>query len=343
MKMSEKPYLIVGQGLAGTVLACIMEARGIPFHIVNDPSLSSASRIAGGIINPVVLKRLTVSADSDLLLKEATDLYAALGKEAGISFYRFLELVKIFGDARDREFWTERSRKELKDHVSGSICLEPYSKGIRSPEGFSKVLTSGILNTQALLGYFEKKWESKGVLKKERWNYDSPESTSYRSVIFCEGYLGMYNPWFREAGFAPAKGEILTVKIPGLDLKEIINKGVYIIPIGDDVYKVGATFSWHRFDDVPESGARSELEEKLSRILTLPYEVLKQEAGVRSATVGRNPIMGRHPHYPKLAIFNGLGTKAALLAPYYAKMLIDHLEVEQALPKDVDVKRFFPV
>lgn len=52
-------YIIVGQGLAGTLLAYQMHKNNIPFKIIVDPIQKSASEIAAGLINPLVFKRLT--------------------------------------------------------------------------------------------------------------------------------------------------------------------------------------------------------------------------------------------------------------------------------------------
>ena len=40
------------------------------------------------------------------------------------------------------------------------------------------------------------------------------------------------------------KGELLLVRIPDLKLNKIIKSNVFIIPLGNDVYKVGATYDW---------------------------------------------------------------------------------------------------
>ena len=54
----------------------------------------------------------------------------------------------------------------------------------------------------------------------------------------------------------------------------------------------------------------------------------------------KHPVVGRSPVDPRFGIFNGLGSKGALLAPGLARQWVNHLT--EAVPFDpaVDVKRF---
>jgi hypothetical protein len=54
-----KPYLIVGQGLAGTILAHHFLEAQIPFEIWDaSPTYFTSSHAAGGIFNPVTGRKL---------------------------------------------------------------------------------------------------------------------------------------------------------------------------------------------------------------------------------------------------------------------------------------------
>lgn len=66
--MTNVRYIIVGQGLAGTTLALTFLKHNIPFVIIDEPRLSQASKIAAGLYNPVVFKRLVESWKVDKLL-----------------------------------------------------------------------------------------------------------------------------------------------------------------------------------------------------------------------------------------------------------------------------------
>ena len=62
--------------------------------------------------------------------------------------------------------------------------------------------------------------------------------------------------------------------------------------------------SWEEIDEIPTELAQEELRFKLEKMIKVPYEVLEHVAGVRPATFDRRPLLGRHPVYSNLAIFN---------------------------------------
>ena len=55
----------------------------------------------------------------------------------------------------------------------------------------------------------------------------------------------------------------------------------------------------------------------------------------------RRPLIGLHPKHPQLAVFNGMGTKAVMLAPYFAIAFSDFLETGKELNSEVDIKRYY--
>ena len=71
----------------------------------------------------------------------------------------------------------------------------------------------------------------------------------------------------------------------------------------------------------------------------IQFEIIAQQAGVRAVSFDRNPMLGLHPRDPRLVLFNGFGSKGALLIPYYAKCLVDFLRQNLPLPKHADLQR----
>ena len=63
-------------------------------------------------------------------------------------------------------------------------------------------------------------------------------------------------------------------------------------------------------------------------------------AGVRPTVSDRRPLLGTHPSQKNAHIFNGLGTKGVMIAPYYSAHLINHLIDGVELEKEVDIGRF---
>ena len=141
--------------------------------------------------------------------------------------------------------------------------------------------------------------------------------------------------------FRPAKGEILTVRIPGLGERRALNRGGWWLAPTDtaEVYRFGATYSWDVLDDVPTVTGRVELASKLGELVRLPFEVLNHAAGVRPIVTGQKPVLGRHSTVPGLAVFNGLSSKGSLTAPFFAEMLAAHLCDGAPIDPEVDVQK----
>ena len=70
-------------------------------------------------------------------------------------------------------------------------------------------------------------------------------------------------------------------------------------------------------------------------------EVLEHEVGIRPTVIDRRPLLGKHPEFDNILIFNGLGTKGVMLAPYFAQHLVDFIEGNiLELEGEVNINRF---
>ena len=91
------------------------------------------------------------------------------------------------------------------------------------------------------------------------------------------------------------KGETLRIKA-GYQQELIINRGVYIVPVGHDgAWRVGATYNLNDNSPVATAEARGELIEKMGELVDFPFDIADQEWGFRPVTDDRRPIIGRHP------------------------------------------------
>jgi len=140
----------------------------------------------------------------------------------------------------------------------------------------------------------------------------------------------------------PAKGETLTIESANINLnKDIFNKGFFIMPIGNNLFKVGATYEWQELNDFPTEKGKQYLIDKLNSVLSMPYSIISHDAGVRPSVIDRRPVVGAHPELDNLFIFNGLGTKAVMIAPYFTKLFIESLNRNQDINREVSPLRFW--
>ena len=149
-----------------------------------------------------------------------------------------------------------------------------------------------------------------------------------------------FNPYFKHLPLDGTKGEVLLIKAPNLDLNVILNASLYLVPLGKDMYKIGATYEWDDKSQIPTAKGKTELLEKLNEILNCEFEIIDHLAGVRPTVRDRNPLVGSHPNYKNVHILNGLGTRGVMLAPYLAQKLYDCIENGIPIATEIDCNRY---
>ena len=346
--MTRADLIIVGQGIAGTVLAHELLGRGRQVIVIGQPALSACSRVAGGIYNPVVFKRLTKSWLADTLLPVMHTFYADLEKKLQVRLLYPVKIAHPLSSADEEALWKRKATNELAGFVDPAT--QPLSVMPGSVQPYGIVKAAGFVDVQALLSASRSYFAQRGIYREEAFAYGEvkvgEEDVRYKDlsaqkIIFCEGYLYKNNPWFAQLSFKPAKGEILTIKCDQLKLCTIFTKDFFILPLAEPgLFKVGATYGWEELNDLPGTAGREELVEKFSRTVPYEFEIIKHEAGVRPATVDRRPVLGFHHAHRNLGIFNGLGTKGVMLAPWFAKHFCSFMLDNTDLWHEVDVKRF---
>lgn len=345
--------VIVGQGLAGTLLAWELVKRGIRVLIYDEDAAVTSSKIAAGIVTPITGKRLTVAPDAGIFLREAWDCYAASERILGRAYFHRRGQVRLFKNEDESTRWVrQRERTEFAVHVAASAPVD----GRRvDPELFLgnglgfEMATSGWLDTRAWLADSAAWFAGRGMLRTLSLDAASvrpvcdrvrlPDGTHASAVVFCEGHLARRNPWFPWVSWKCAKGEILTLNIPELSAEQrIIHRESWLLPVdGCGTFRTGSTYEWYTLDTAPTPEGRAVLEERLRAMLRVPWQVTGHQAAVRPIIHQSFARMGRHPVHPALVFFNGLGSKGVLHGPRYATMLADHLTMGTPLPPELDV------
>ena len=228
--------------------------------------------------------------------------------------------------------------------------IQNNNENIKAPFGYGKVQQTGYLDVKVFVEEYSKFLEGLGVLNKEAFDYDSvvfeDNCISYnginaKQIIFAEGFGLHSNPYFNDLPLDGTKGELLLIKSPNLRLNEIINSSVFLIPIGNDLYKVGATYEWKDKTNLPTMEGKQELLDKLNEVITCEYEVLEHFAGVRPTVKDRRPLVGRHNIHNNLYVLNGLGTRGVMLGPFLANQLFQNIENNNPLDAEIDIHRFY--
>lgn len=347
----EKDYLIVGQGLSGSILAFELLTKGKSVVVVDEGLSSSASKVAAGLYNPIVFKRLTKSWMVDELLEAALKFYTKLEEKLEIKVHHQRQIVKLFASDEEKNFWFKKAATiELQNYLESSPATDIPETIIHAKFGAATVKQAGNILPQLLIAEIRQFLVKNDSFIESKFDFESIHFNSEtvrwkevvaKKIIFCEGYSAIHNPYFNWLPFVLTKGETLTIRIDNFPLSKVVNKGVFILPLGNNIYKVGATYDWNDLSEAPTERGKQEILEKLNQVLRIPFEILDHQAGIRPTVKDRRPILGIHPQHPQLAIFNGMGTKAALIAPYFANQMLNFLEGKCELNEEVTIARYF--
>lgn len=340
--MRQVDAVVVGQGLAGTCLAWRTWLAGRTVCVVDPGETSTASRIAAGLITPITGRRFTVLPEWPDLWQTALDFYRDLEVRTGATFLHVESSRRVFQSADDRAAWEERGFSA--DGSPAAIRCDDWSPQVRAPYGGFAMSPAARLDVAAFLEVSRETFLANGQLVEARLDPNEVEPSrdgcqlpslglSSRCVIFCEGVAGRANPWFPNLPWLPAKGEILTVALPGLSLGQTLHGGVWLAPGADGAWRVGATFDPRRLDSTPTAEGQADLLAKLARLVDGPVEVLAHDAAIRPAMSNQQPVIRRHPVWPGLWLLNGLGSRGSLLAPTWSARLLEQWSLPAPEPR----------
>lgn len=345
-------FLIIGQGLAGSLLAWELISRGCKVLVI-DNGVENASLCAAGLINPVTGMRFVKSIQIEILLPAARNYYQELSRFFRVEFYIEKNMLRIFKSEKE----LHNAQKRLKDlsyqAYLGEILDLPGFKnlgGLNTGFGMIEQTQTGYLLTQPLLATLKQFLIERQSYQQQIFDYAdislSPnlswQGIYPKQIIFCEGYKLQDNPWFSTLPLQLVKGEILTLESANPLPDKILNYGHWLVPLNNHEFRTGATFDTVTLDTLCTEAAKDLLLNSLQQILpsTTTAKLLKHQTNIRPCTLDKQPFIGHHPRYPQLAIFNGFGAKGSLQIPYYSRQFADNLLQNKGLDLIVNCQRY---
>ena len=257
-------FIIVGTGLAGLAISRELNFRAKSF-IAFDNSSQISSYVAGGIFNPVILKRFTPAWKAKEQMEIAIPFYAELEHELQQNFIHHWDIYRRFYSIEEQNDWFVAADKPLLAPFLDQQLVKNSNPSVKTDYGFGRVMHTGNIDTEVMLEAYRDQLQKKQLLKAEKFDYDLVKMDGNRivykdiqakRVIFCEGFGVTKNPFFNYFPLHGNKGEYIIIKSPELKLDFAIKASVFIMPMGNDLYKVGATYNNHDKTPEPTSEAR---------------------------------------------------------------------------------------
>lgn len=341
-------YIIVGIGIAGISFCEQLRAHGKSFVVFDDTSQKS-STVAGGLYNPVVLKRFTSVWKSTEQLDIALPLYANIEKRLSVKLDYKIPVYRKFASLEEQNDWFAASDKPLLSRYLSPKVVKNENDFIDAPFGFGEVLETGRIDVKALITAYKTDLLNQSLFIEDPFDYSDLKindngvvykKVNAKHIVFAEGFGVKQNPFFESLPLNPAKGELLIIEAPDLKIDYVLKAGVFLIPLDDDLYIVGATYEWKDLSNTTTHKAKGELLHKLEKLISCPFKVVNQVAGVRPTVKDRRPLVGKHQDHENVFILNGLGTRGVMIGPYVAKQLYNFIEYNTPLDEEIDICRF---
>ncbi len=342
-------YLIVGSGIAGISFAevALQNNKSI---LVFDNGSQNSSKIAGGIYNPVILKRFSEVWKAKQQMDILNMFYQNIEKRLEVKLdFKIPVLRKFFSIEEQNNWFVASDKPNLSPFLATKILYNDYS-GINAPLGFGEVLHTGYVDTSLLLESYHDYLNRNALFCPISFDYFQLTikdgfiiygEVKANNIIFAEGF-GMHgNPFFNYLPLDGTKGELFIIKAPKLNLDCILNSSIFILPLGNNLFKVGATYNWKDKTNNPSEEGKKELLDNITELLDCEFEIINHFAGIRPTVRDRRPLVGTHPKHNNIHILNGLGTRGVMLGPAMAQDLFNFIENKIPLDKEEDIVRYY--
>ncbi|QAR30523.1 FAD-dependent oxidoreductase [Ornithobacterium rhinotracheale] len=338
-------YILVGYGLANVCFAKYCVENKQSFVIFDDQKIT-ASNVAAGVVNPIVLKRFTpvwqAIEQMDLLKKTFGEFTELLGNK----YFHEMPIYRVLANDKEAEIWHRKIQENtiLEKYLAPKIIDNKY-ESLKAEHGFGAMNETGYVDITQLLADFKNQY--KEHFRNEKFDYtqlnvdnNTYQDLTFDKIVFAEGTKVLQNPYFGFIPVVPNKGQVLKVRTEEPLPHAIVKSKCFLMPIGENEYYVGATYNREFQNEEATLEDRQKLQEQLEHFYTKRYQIIDEKVGTRPTVPDRRPIIGQHPEHPALYVLNGLGTRGTFNGPAMAKALYEAIEQGAEIDPQINIRRF---
>jgi len=231
-------YIIVGCGLAGIHFCEQLKMHNKSFVVFDNQSQQS-SVVAGGLYNPVVLKRFTYVWKSREQLELALTGYEKLEADLDITLDYKTPVLRRFTSTEEQNNWFAASEKPELSPFLSTTFIKNDNQAIDAPFGFGEVLQTGRVDTKLLVKSYKKELTASSQLINEGFDYSILKTDielhynniTAKHIVFSEGFGLKKNPFFNHLPLNGSKGQLLTIHAPDLKIDYALKSSVFLIPL----------------------------------------------------------------------------------------------------------------
>jgi glycine/D-amino acid oxidase-like deaminating enzyme len=345
--------LVVGQGLAGSLLAWDLIERGANFRILDGQLAHAAHRASAGMINPVSGPKRNRPWAWDSYFPLAARRYRELEKHFDLKapLLHDLELLACFRDAADRE----RSLPRIAAREHGKFIAALHEPGLFAPaiadEFGSYELRGGLrFDVREFVALSTEEFRRRGLLIEDEFE---PAELAVRSegliwkgwraeqLVLATGYRAAATPWFADIPWRISRGETidLALETEAPLPRNGVNRKEWLLGVAEDRARVGALFDWREPEAGPTAAGRQHLLEAAARLGAAGRRLVDHRAGTRAGGIDWRPYLGQAREDRRIHLLGGLGSKGALYGPGLAAAMTAHLLDGTPIPAELDLER----
>lgn len=329
-------YIIVGQGIAGTLISYALWKQKRSFLVFDEPQLHPrASVVAGAVINPVNVNKWTYAEEQQHFIATALRTYRSMEELLGLSFLEETSLL-VFHQSETEQHQFNTHQLSIPAFIQQPSPAESVLAGqfFQDRFGVGKVAPVWRLKSTLLLDTWCQFLKKQGWFRREHFDVTDysvqPAGIHYKGIraekiIFCEGATAVLNPYFRQLPFTRNRGDALLLSIPGLPATHIYQNGIRLVPVEKGMFWCGSNYRWQYDNLLPDWDWRRQTEATLKDWLRFPFKVEDHMVAERPTTAGQQFLTGPLASTPSVVIFNGLGTKGFSCGPALAQDLCHRL------------------
>lgn len=309
------PILIIGLGIAGTLLSFELYKNKIPFVVINNVDISTASWSSGAVLNPYSGKTIKGLNRRTIMYQKAENTYQAIGKLLNKTYIKKTPLLKFEPEAID-VYENVELFNSFKNDTKASIFKEVST--IQNIELLKDWTTFLLLNNLLIEENFEEKDLNINA------HFICYKNIQYSKIIFCTGANYESSKLFTGLKFTQNRGDYLEISIPQLNPNFIYQLDkTRLLPKSDGVFWCGSNYIWQYDNMQPNLEWYNLTSTLLHQWLNIPFTVIAHKCAKRPTTAGQIPFIGWHPQFSNIGICNGLGTKGFSAGPMWINDFVE--------------------